>query len=237
MKEIDLLPKWYKSGRRRQINVRRQYIALGGIFVVMMVWNFIATHSISKATAELAADAAKQAEAESASQEFAKIKNEVIQLQKMAKSTEEINSKIDVVNVLAEISFLIGEKIVLSKVEFIAERFVDKQENKVNAGSAVRVARAGSGNREALLLGDVRFKVTISGVAADASDVAKLICKLEDSPYFCLVYPSFSRNTEVKVGTSPSLHSRAGLAEENYQASEFEIGCYLANYKESIIDY
>ena len=221
MREIDFLPKWYESDRRRQISYRTQYVALGGVFVVMMVWSFVASHSISKATAELAQEAARQTEVESASREFAAVKSEVTRLQEKVKSMEEIDSKIDVASVLAEVSFLIDEKIVLNKVEFGAERFAGKQEGKPNSGSAVRAARAEFGGKGAPLLGDVRFKVVIGGVAADAGNVAALICKLEDSPYFCQVYPSFSRNRKIKV--------RAG---EDLQVSEFEISCYLANYRE-----
>ena len=223
MKEIDFLPEWYKSGRRRQISYRAQYVALGGIFVVIMVWNFIATHSISKATAELALGAERQAEAKNVSREFAGIKSQVTQLQKKAKSIEEIDSKIDVANVLAELSFLIDEKIVLGKVEFGAERFADIQKSKANAGSTVRIARAKFGGKGAQLLGDVRFKIVISGVAADASDVAELICRLEDSPYFCQVIPSFSRSKKMKV--------EMNSAREDLQVTEFEISCYLANYR------
>jgi hypothetical protein len=62
MREIDFLPKWYTSGRRRQISYRTQCVALGGVFVVMMVWNFVAAHSISKATAKLADGTARQAD-------------------------------------------------------------------------------------------------------------------------------------------------------------------------------
>jgi hypothetical protein len=222
MKEIDFLPEWYKSGRRRQIGYRAQYIALGGIFVVIVVWNFIATHSISKATAEVASGAARQAESES--REFARIKSQVAELQKKAKSIEEIDSKIDVANVLAELSFLIDEKIILGKVEFKAEELADIQKSKANAGSAVRVARAKFGGRGTQSLGDVRFKIVINGVAADASEVAELICKLEDSPYFCQVIPSFSRNKKIKVGMSS--------AREDLQVTEFEISCYLANYRQ-----
>ncbi len=54
MKEIDFLPTWYKRGRRRQIGHRTKYVNLVGIFVVMTVWNFIATHLLAKATAKLA---------------------------------------------------------------------------------------------------------------------------------------------------------------------------------------
>ena len=228
MKEIDFLPKWYKSGRRREVSYRKQYIVLVGIFVIMMAWNFVATSSISKATAELSREKSRQAEAESASREFARIKSQVTGLQERAKSIEEIDSKIDVANVLAEMSFLIGEKVVLSKVEFKAERFIDKQEARMNSGSVIRVAGGNFGGREAMLPGDVRFKVVISGVASDGSDVAELICKLEDSPYFCQVIPLFSRNRKMRAGS--------GLAGEDLQVSEFEISCYLANYRELIVD-
>lgn len=221
MRKIDFLPKWYTSGRRRQISYRTQYVALGGVFVVMVVWNFVAAHSISKAATKLADGATRQAEAESASREFARIKSEMTSLQKKVESIEKIDSRIDVASILAEMSFLIEEKIVLKKVEFSAEKFADRQKGKSDRGSAVRVARPQLAGKDAPLPGDVRFKVVIGGVAADASDVAALICKLENSPYFCQVYPSFSRSKKMKVGT-----------EENFQVSEFEIGCYLANYRE-----
>jgi hypothetical protein len=228
MKEIDFLPNWYKSGRRRQISYRTQYIGLGGIFVAMVMWNFAATHSISKATTALAQAESKVSVAESVSWAFAKIKSEVTQLQKKAESIEEIDSKIDAASVLAEISFLIDKKIVLSKVEFKAERFADRQRRKPNSGSAIRAAGRNFAGKQAQPLGDVRFKVVISGVASDASDIAELICRLEDSPYFRLVYPSFSRNRNIKTGTN--------FAGENHQVSEFEISCYLANYNEVTID-
>ena len=247
MKEIDFLPEWYKSGRRRQVRDRTQYVALGGIFVVMMVWNFTATYSISRAEAQFAQMATKQGEAESVSAKLAELKGELSGLLKKAESIEEIDSKIDVGSVLAEMSFLIDEKIVLSEVEFVAEKFADKQKRQPfpSSGSVVRVVRNTFGKKQEVPLGDVRFKVVIGGVAADGGDVAALICKLEDSPYFCQVELSFSRNAEIKAGSVSSFHSRAGLAGRtqeakrsigetggNIQVSEFRISCYLANYHE-----
>lgn len=223
MKEIDFLPDWYKSGKRRQISYRTQYVALGGVLVVMVAWNLIAAHSISKATAELTVTAARQVETQSASQEFATIKSELAELYKKAQAIEEIDSKIDVPSVLAEMSFLIDEKIVLSKVEFFAERLEAKQEKKPNSGSAVRVAGNGLGSKRSSILGDVRFRIVVSGVASDASDVAELVCRLEQSAYFCEVTSSW-RNREIKAAT--------GLMKANFQVSEFEIGCYLANYRQ-----
>jgi hypothetical protein len=223
MKEIDFLPEWYKSGKRRQTGYRTQYIVLAGIFAVMVVWNFTAVRSISQAKAALAEHTTGRSDLKSASHKFAKIKSQMTKLQKKLEVIQRIDSRIDVASVLGEISFLVNEKIVLSKVWFTAERFTGEAENKKSGGSAVRSAGHNRG-KEAMPLGDVRFKVVISGIASDAGDVARLICRLEDSPYFCQVMPSFSQNKEIET--------RAGAVEKDFQVSEFEIGCYLANYTE-----
>ncbi|UCF00059.1 MAG: hypothetical protein JSV82_03055 [Planctomycetota bacterium] len=222
MKEIDLLPSWYKSGRRRRVSYRTQYAALGGIFVVILVWNFVAGYSISKATTELAEAETKIISAESSSNEFAKIESELAQLKKKTTILNDIDSKIDVASVLGEISFLIDKHVVLSKVELKAGRIANSKTGQ-NSSSAVRVAGGYVGGKDAVPLGDVRFKVVISGVASDASDVAGLICKLEESPYFCQVIPQFSRSRKTKTGPS-----HIG---EDFEISEFEISCELANYR------
>ncbi len=243
MKEIDFLPEWYKSGQRRQVSYRAQYIALGGVFVVMVVWNFIATHSISKVRAQFAQMATRQTQAEDLSVKLAELKSELRGLQEKTESIEEIDSKIDVAGVLAEMSFLIDEKIVLSKVVFIADKFEDKRQAKLSprAGTVVRAVRTKLNEKRNLPLGDVRFRVVISGVAADSSHVAVLICRLEDSPYFCQVVPSFSRTAVINAASNPSFRSRTkslntkGSVQEtkgNIRVSEFEISSYLANYRE-----
>jgi len=248
MKEIDFLPEWYKSGRRRQVSYRTQYIAIGGVFVVMVVWSFITTHSISQARAQYAQMAANQAQAEKVSAKLAEIQNEISVLRQNADSIEEIDSMIDVAGVLAELSFLIDEKIVLRKAEFVAEKFVDENDDKSSPAAVVRVVQANSGNNKELPLGNVRFKVVIAGVAADASDVATLMCKLEDSPYFCQVVLVFSRgDTEIGIERASSSFAetdvaggavkskdgvRESVVQRKIQINEFEINCYLANYRE-----
>ena len=250
MKEIDFLPEWYKSGIRRQVSYRTQYIAIGGVFVVMVVWSFITTYSISKAKAQFAQMAPKQTQAEGVSVKLAELENEVRELRKNAESIEEIDSKIDVASVLAEMSFLIDERIVLRKMEYVAEKFVDKQETKTSPGAraVVRAVRAGSNGKKELPLGNVRFKVVIAGVAADARDVAALMCKLEDSPYFCQVVLSYSRgDAEIGIERASSFRTETNVAEGieesrdlvresgvrgKIQVNEFEINCYLANYRD-----
>ena len=248
MKEIDFLPEWYKSGRRRQVSYRTQYIAIGGVFVVMVVWSFIATHSISQARAQSAQMATNQAQAEKVSVKVAELENEISVLRKNADSIEEIDSRIDVAGVLAELSFLIDEKIVLRKAEFTAEKFLDEQDVKSSPAAVVRVVQANLSNKKELPLGNIRFKVVIAGVAADASDVATLMCKLEDSPYFCQVVLAFSRG-DAEIGierASPSFNEtdvaggtvkntsrvRGSAVQSKIQVNEFEINCYLANYRE-----
>jgi Tfp pilus assembly protein PilN len=234
MNEIDFLPEWYRTGRRRQFSYSTQYIALGCMFAVMMVWNFASLRSVSNATAKLAQMATEQSKAQNTSKEFTKIMSELVELQKKAGIVGEIDSKIDVAGVLAEMSFLIDGKIVLSKVELIGEKFLDKQQPKVSNASVVRVVGTEPDKRHVMPLGDMRFKVQISGVAADASDVAALVRKLEDSPYFCQVYLSISRNRAERMSKSPAangdMQTRSKSAAGNFQVSEFELSCYLANY-------
>jgi hypothetical protein len=248
MKEIDFLPEWYKSGRRRQVSYRAQYIAIGGVFVVMVVWSFIATHSISKAEAQYAKMSTNQTQAEKVSAKLADLENEMSLSRKNAESVKEIDSRIDVAGVLAELSFLIDEKIVLRKAEYIAEKFLGKDDVKSSSAAVVRAVRANLSNKNKLPLGNVRFKVVIAGVAADASDVATLMCKLEDSPYFRQVVLAYSRGdaeigisgvyssfaeTEVAEGTVKSKDRvRESGVRSKIQINEFEINCYLANYRE-----
>jgi hypothetical protein len=223
MKEIDFLPEWYKSGRQRQIGYRAQVLGMGGVLLIMIVWNFVTTHSISKAGAEIEQRKAMQAEAEDVSREFTGIKSEVAGLKKKVKFMEEMDSKIDVASVLAEMSYLIDDNIVLGKVEFDAEKFVDAQRPNASGrtNNAARAAGRNVAGKGELSISDVRFKVVISGVATKAGDTAELIRKLEKSPYFCQASLSFLRNSKMKVGTG-----------KNFQVSEFEISCYLANYRE-----
>lgn len=73
--------------------------------MLMIVWNFIATNSISKATAGLCQMKARQSQAEGSSQEFARVKNEAAQLQQKASRLNDIGTKVEIADVLAEMSF------------------------------------------------------------------------------------------------------------------------------------
>jgi len=247
MKEIDFLPEWYRSGQRRQVSYRAQCIALSGVFVVMVVWSLAATHSLSEAEAELAEMAATRGQTENVSLESAGLESELKQLRDRVKSVQEIDARIDVASILAELSFLIDKRIVVSKVEFVAEKFVQerKDEPPQTVGTVVRAVGTRLDDKKVLPLGNVRFRVVITGVAADAGDVGALMCKLEDSPYFWQVVLAYSRDTgitsrsagpartaaEVKEKTAET-NDNVRQADVSVRASEFEIHCYLANYRQ-----
>jgi len=227
MKKIDLLPEWYKSDRRRQFSYRTQYVVLAGIFVVMLVWNFLTAQAISKASAKLIQTELEQTRVENALRKFGNIQSHVAELKKQADILEEIDAKINIPCILGEMSFLIDKKIILSKVQFKAEKFEtdakDKPDNASGTAAVVRVRNAGAGNK-CPLLGSVKLKIVISGIASDAGDVAQLICQLEDSPYFSHVILSYSRPQKLKAAII--------AVSRQQQVSEFEITCNLANYRQ-----
>ena len=246
MKDIDFLPQWYRNGQRRQVSYRAQCIALSGIFVVMVVWSLVATRSLSRAEAELMTMATARGQAEIASVESAGLASELEQLRGRVKFAQDIDSRIDVASILAELSFLIDQRIVLSRVEFVAEKFAQdrKSEGPQAVGTVVRAVENRPGDKATRLLGSVRFKVVIAGVAADAGDVGVLMCKLEDSPYFWQVVLAYSRDTAIRSQTAgpaavaevkektADTKDNVRPADTSVRASEFEINCYLANYRQ-----
>ena len=213
MKEIDFLPDWYKSARRRQVRYRMQYAAILCVFAGMVGWSFFTAKSVSTAQALLQQQQLTPAQKQ-ALDECSQIQTKLSEFGKQASLLSKLDSKLIIADVLAELSFLVDSKILLTQIDMQAEGFDDGGQSPAAGTGLVRVARNTSGS-QSLASGDIRFKVILQGMACDAGDVARLICKLEESSYFCRVIPGFSRTNKMK----------------DRQVSEFEIGCYVANYK------
>jgi hypothetical protein len=196
----------------------------------MLTSNFILGHSVSKAQAKLADCQSKSTEAKNLLTEFEKIQTEIQSLQKSAGLLKKIDSRINIGDVLAEISLLVGNKIALNRMDFTAEKF-EKSNLSNTSAYAVRPAGTSANMSEEMFMGQVRFKIVLNGVAADSSEVGEFICRLEKSSYFSNVSPKFTRNKEIKIGQVNGQSSQQKL--EDIQVSEFEINCYLANYKEN----
>jgi len=237
MKDIDFLPEWYKSGSRRQAVIRTQWAAIIGIFAVMIVWDFAAGRSISTAEGQVSEMARRQVELAGATKKFNELKGEIKSLQDKARALDQIDSRIDIANVLAELSYLVDARIVLRKVELISERIVDIQQTMPtgNRPGVVRAGGAKPNDQQAAPVGAIRFKIALSGVAADSSDVASLIRKLEDSAYFFQVVPGFSRNIDLPghvLDGEPQAAKAMDRGSKSIRVTEFEISCYLANYRQ-----
>jgi hypothetical protein len=222
MKEIDLLPEWYKSSKRRQVSYRTQYIGVCVLVIIMLMWNVLAIYSVSISESVLSKLQGKRSYVENVFDKTAQIKQEVERMRTKAKTLEQVDSGINISDVLAEISFLLDEDIVLSRFDIEAETFVKDRKNQAKV-SVVRAAQPKVVAQTSVYYGIVKFKINLHGIALNAAVVAQLICKLEDSPYFFQVIPSFSRNREIR---------KNGVGNETgYKVSEFEISCYLANYR------
>jgi hypothetical protein len=219
--------------------MRRQCLGLAVAFLVMISYNVTSMHRIARASGELRRLEDKRVEAESAFHEFNALTRDLSNVRTKADLIERIDSKINVAAVLAEMSHIIGETVVLSRVEFKAEPFSDDEKDSRAAEIGVRPAGGKNGASGENLLGSVRFRITLSGVAVSPADVAALVRRLDDSSYFHRVYASFWRNGKVQVSAgnapaSPKPQAAAVSAAqgEKLEVTEFEIVCYLANYKD-----
>ena len=225
MKEINFIPDWYKSSRKKQMGYRMQYIVIGSIFAMMFVWNVVTSRSVSKAHASLGMSESERQIQESSSSEYAELTADIDRLQRQASIIEEIDSRISLADILAEASFLIDEKIMLTELDVFAQKFdLPTKGGIASGGSVLRKANFSSSPGNITLSGDMRFAITVKGFAAKPADVADLVLKFEKSNHFCQVIPSYSRN---KVVRRRGTNSKA----ENCQVCEFEINCYIADYK------
>ncbi len=235
MNEIEFLPAWYRNGKRREFGYRTQYVALVGTVAVMIVWSIVNGRSVSQARDELASKDYMYKQALTYSSQLEQAKTDVAKLEARLKSLEKIDARINLPAVIAEISFLLDNRVVLKRVQLIAEKFARPESEKKSASGAVRVANMQAERESELPVGNVKFKVVINGLAVDSGDVAELICHLEDSPWFDHVVPSFSRDTivlaEGDFKISPAAQTKLDKPDANkIPASEFEITCYMANF-------
>jgi hypothetical protein len=235
VKELDFLPEWYKSDRRCQVHVRRQYGALVVVFLVMMTFNETAIHRAGKVSAEGARLENQRVGAEAIVQEFDVLTKRLNEVKTRAGLVEQMDSGVDIAAIMAELSHLIGDSIVLRKMDIEAEPFGRTEDKGPAKNAVVRLAEKPAGS-EKEMLGRVKFRIVLTGVAAHPADVPDLVRRLDQSPYFQRVQPLFYGNTRGQAGARSAPPSAdGGTAVKPLGAAdltEFEIACYLGNYKE-----
>jgi len=212
MKEIDFIPQWYRDRQKQQVGYHTQYVVIIVIFAAIVLWSFTTCYSVSKAKAQIKRIETSLAENADLAAECNRLTTTLNKLRQKTEILDKLNHQTSIANVIAELSFLVPENVILGKIDIGLEHFNEAggSTNKSN----VRLLRRSPQTDDAMPAEDTRFKVVISGIAAGVEDVAGLISSLEDSSYFCQVVPGFSRAGKVKDLT----------------VTEFEISCYLANY-------
>jgi Tfp pilus assembly protein PilN len=234
MKELDFLPEWYKEDRRWHARMRRQYLALVAIFLVMMAFNITSIHRADRAAASLARLESRRAGAEAVVQEFNALTKRLNALKTRTDLVEQVDPRVDTAAVLAEMSHVIGEAIVLRKLQIVAEP-LRPTDGKTQSRGAVRLGGRTGPSDPGPLLGPVKFRIVLTGIAASPPDVPDLVRRLEASRYFQRVDLSFYGTAEARVGGPPASASREASppAVGASDMTEFEIVCYLANYEET----
>ena len=231
MKDLDFLPEWYKDRRRRHSRMRKQYIALVAVFLMMMTFNLTATHRATRVAAEVTRHAERQTSAEAVVHEFNRVTNELNQLRTKADLVDRIDTRFDVAAILAEISHIVDESIVLRRIELAVEPFARPADKRPSKSPIVRASQKDAGGRPEMPLGDVKLRIVLAGVAIHAAHVADLVCKLDDSAYFQQACPS--SYDPVKIPVRPAAGTAAAKTPETLDVTGFEITCYLANYTEA----
>lgn len=236
MKDLDFLPEWYKDRKRRHSLVRKQYIGLAAVFLMMMTFNLIAMHRAGRVAASVARQEDQRVRAEAVVHEFNLVTRELNGMKAKADLVRRIDTGIDIAAILAEISHIVDESVVFSKIELSAEPFSQPDAKGRAKSPIVQVAGRVPSGQQTAPLEKSKLKVTLAGVAAQPADVADLVCELDESSYFQQVRPSFYSKTTVRADSPGGAPHQTDAADTGaagmLTVTAFEITCYLANFKE-----
>lgn len=210
MKDIDLLPKWYKVSIRRRVNYRRQYIIIAAIFTSLVLWSFSASYTISAIEAQVDCIYKSLNNNKKIEQRYNELKDSLHGIQKSVEVLTKVESGIKVSPLLAELSHLVKDGITLTSVDVNAEEFKPKDK----AGrTGVRFGGGQSNQKDSLPATNIRFKMVINGIAVNAADVTAFIASLEQSDYFRNVIVGYLQDVKKSSDTS------------------FEVNCYINDYR------
>ncbi|MCK5172178.1 MAG: hypothetical protein KAR47_02235 [Planctomycetes bacterium] len=212
MNEIDFLPQWYKTSKRRRVNYRRQYIAVGGLFFAMLAWSFSGSYSVSLLSAQVKVMENSIGGNAKVAGKYQEFQNRMSALETKARLLGKLDPGLKMSWVLGELSYLVTDNMLITKLDIKSEKI--KLEGSGSKGGAVRFSSARKDEDKAMPKANICFRVVIRGLATDAAEVTTFISELEDSPYFCQIVPGFMKNLKDSSET------------------DFEISCLVANYVE-----
>ncbi|MBN1126215.1 MAG: hypothetical protein JXA82_14510 [Sedimentisphaerales bacterium] len=212
MKEVDFIPEWYKSGRRRKMNYRRQYVILGCLFGAMIVGSLALGLSVSKGEEFVERTETVQGTYETIQNRFQKTHARFQNLTHKRQLLNTLDPQLQYGAVVSEITHLVPSNIMLKRLTIQAEQTTGQAQTKT------KVVLSPTQKEEPTVLSETgqRFKLVMSGLSMDTSQVTRLIGNLKDSFYFHQINPGYMRNKAIK----------------GHDYIEFEVICYLANIRD-----
>jgi hypothetical protein len=216
MKDLDFIPDWYRADQRRRRRCHRMYALLGMLLLVLIGLNVVMGRHVSRVSAEVATVQAVIDAARQRVDEAADLQNEIMEVDRKAVELKAVAPRTKTSAVMAELSHITAENIVLSKLQFRTEPVEKTAARQMQTpGAVVRTGPAGSSAQQAAGPDPVRTKVVLNGIAFMPADAAAMIYRLEQSAYFEQVVPVFTRAKKMK----------------HRDVTEFEIQCYVADYR------
>lgn len=211
MKDIDFIPEWYKATRKRRKRYHRQYVILATMLALMMGWSFVVGRQVKTVKADVSQIQNVIDRSRKMIDEGSKLEAEIALLKQQTGIMEIAEPRTDISTVVAELSALVGDNIILSRLLLKDETIKELKESAV-ATAIVKIGAAAE-KKDGFLI-QTRRRVTLTGIAAAPADAARLISQLEQSEYFCQETLVYSRPKTVK----------------KHDVTEFEICCYVADY-------
>ncbi len=215
MKEIDFIPEWYKANQNRRKRYHRQYVLLVLLLVVMMGWSFFVGEYVEQVRADVETIQSIYDKGSLKVQEGMQLEEEIAMLKHQAALIEAAAPRTDISPILAELSWQIRGNIVLSGLSFKSEVIQEAKESSGLPAGIVRIGGSKRANESMAYMTPMRMCITLTGIAEQGADAALLISRLEGSDYFDHVSPVYTKAAKVK----------------DCDVTEFEIRCYLADYR------
>lgn len=217
MKEIDFIPEWYKANQKRRQRYHRQYLLLALLFAIMMGWSFVVGRHVECVRADVRDIQEVFEKGKIKVDEGKLLEADIAVLKAKARVLEMTTPRTDVSAMIGELSYLIRDNIILSRLS-IKNEAIEGTEKRTSpsAGASVQIGSSGAKKTGADdFLTQTRTRITLTGIAARPADAAILISQLEQSDYFEQETLVYSKPKKIK----------------EHDVTEFEIYCFVADFK------
>lgn len=115
--DVDFVPDWYRKHLGRQAILKRQYIALAGLFLAMAIWNGFSMRSISIASASVSTHKAVSRHNMAVCAEFEWLLGQIRHKRRQVAMLQRLSDGLDPGAVVAELSDIIDPCITVDLLE------------------------------------------------------------------------------------------------------------------------